>query len=91
MVQKHDSTDQALFARINNARGACYQSLNKPEQALLSYLQTDLLFFTDPEAHAEALYFLNRLWPVAGNPARAADAQARLVNRYASSKWANKQ
>ncbi|MEZ6133589.1 MAG: hypothetical protein R3C53_01635 [Pirellulaceae bacterium] len=90
MVQKYDSTDQGLFARINNAKGACYQKLDKPQQALLSYLQTDLLFFTEPEAHAESLYHLKNLWPTNGNPSRAADAQARLVSRYASSTWANK-
>ncbi len=90
MVQRYDSTDQALFAKLNNARGACYTALNEPEKALLSYLQTDLLFFTEPEAHAEALYHLHRLWPTAGDPARAADAQARLVNQYASSPWASK-
>ncbi|MCA9133000.1 MAG: hypothetical protein KDA45_07585, partial [Planctomycetales bacterium] len=78
MVQSHDSTDQGLFARINNAMGACYESLGQPKRALLRYLQTDLLFFTDAEAHAEALYHLAKLWPAAGEPARAAEARERL-------------
>ncbi len=90
LVQKYDSTDQGLFARINNARGACYSALGKPNQALYSYLQTDLLFFTDAEAHAEALYHLSQLWPKVGEPARAAEAQERLGTLYASSTWANK-
>lgn len=90
LVQKYDSTDQALFARINNARGACYSTLGKTNQALYSYLQTDLLFFTDAEAHAEALYHLSQLWPKVGEPARAAEAKARLRSLYASSLWANK-
>jgi tetratricopeptide (TPR) repeat protein len=90
MIQKYDSTDQALFARLNNAKGACYSKMNKPDRALLSYLQTDLLFFTDPETHAEALYNLKALWPTQGKPDRAADAQARLVSQYASSRWVSK-
>jgi Flp pilus assembly protein TadD len=90
LAQQLDSTDQPLFARINNARGACYAALGKTNQALLSYLQTDLLFFTDGETHAEALYHLTQLWPKAGQPARAAEAKARLSSQYASSTWANK-
>ncbi len=91
LVQQYDSTDQSLFARINNARGACQQALGQTNQALLSYLQTDLLFFTDAEAHAEALYHLIKLWPQAGQPARAAEAKERLSKQYASSVWANKE
>ncbi len=90
LAQQFDSTDQGLFARINNARGACYTSLGKTNQALLSYLQTDLMFFTDGEAHAEALYHLSQLWPKAGQPTRAAEAKERLGSQYASSSWANK-
>ncbi len=90
LAQQLDSTDQGLFARINNARGACYTSLGKTNQALLSYLQTDLMFFTDGEAHAEALYHLTQLWPKAGQPTRAAEAKQRLGTQYASSSWANK-
>jgi tetratricopeptide (TPR) repeat protein len=90
LIQKNDSTDQVLFARINNAKGACYQALKQPESALLRYLQTDLLFFTSAEAHAEALYQLSVLWPAVGDPARGAEAKSRLVQQYASSSWANK-
>ncbi|MCC7335972.1 MAG: hypothetical protein IT422_12800 [Pirellulaceae bacterium] len=90
LVQQYDSTDQELFARINNAKGAAYTALGKTNQALLSYLQTDLLFFTDAEAHAEALYHLAKLWPLTGQPARGAEAKARLTAQYASSIWANK-
>jgi tetratricopeptide (TPR) repeat protein len=91
LVQKNDSSDLELFAAIKNAQGACYQSLDQPKQALLRYLQTDLLFFTAPEAHAEALYHLTQLWTVVGEPARAAEARSRLTSLYASSTWANKQ
>lgn len=91
LISKSDSTDQELFARISNAMGGCYQKLDKPQQALvLGYLKTDLMFFTEPEAHAEALYNLKQLWARVGDSARAADAGARLVSQYAASAWANK-
>lgn len=90
MVEKNDSTDQELFARIYNAQGACFTTLNQSNLAVLAYLRTDLLFFTDPDAHAEALYYLSNLWAKIGEPSRASDAKARLVAAYAGSSWANK-
>lgn len=90
LIAKHDSTDQQLFARIYNAKGSCYERLDQTQQALLNYLKTDLLFFTEAEAHAEALYHLKQLWAKAGENSRAADAGSRLVSLYASSSWANK-
>lgn len=90
LVQKNDSSDQALFAKIKNAQGACYAALKQPKLAVVRYLQTDLLFFTAPEAHAEALYHLSQLWPEIGDPARGAEARSRLVSQYAASTWANK-
>ncbi|MEM8732648.1 MAG: hypothetical protein AAGG44_00395 [Planctomycetota bacterium] len=90
LVAATDSTDQELYARINNAKGACYLAQNKPTEALFHYLQTDLLFFGEAEAHAEALYHLADLWKQYGNPSKAADARQRLTNQYASSAWASK-
>ncbi len=90
LVARYDSTDQELFAHISNARGACYVELGKPNQALVRYLQTDLMFFTDPMAHAEALYNLSKLWTEVGQPGEAADARTRLQKRYASSSYAKK-
>jgi hypothetical protein len=90
LVQKNDSSDQALFAKIKNAQGACYKAMKQPKLAVVRYLQTDLLFFTAPEAHAEALYHLSQLWPEIGDPARGAEARSRLVSQYAASTWANK-
>ncbi len=90
LIDKYDSTNQELFARIYNAKGACYLSLNKPVQALLNYLKTDLLYFSESEPHAEALYHLKQLFPKVGENAKAADAGSRLLANYASSSWANK-
>lgn len=90
MAAKEDNSDLLLFAKINNARGDCYQKLNRPKQAAYSYLYTDLLFFTDPESHAESLYHLKKLLPALGEPARAALSGERLEKQYTSSVWATK-
>ncbi len=90
MVSKYDSTDQELFARIYNAQGDCYLLLKNTNLAVLAFLRTDLLFFTDADAHAEALYNLTQLWPKAGEPTRATETRNRLVSQYAGSTWANK-
>ncbi len=89
LVQKNDSSDQELFARIYNAQGACYTAMNQPQQALLAYLRTDLLFSSTPELHAEALYRLTQLWPKVGDPQRAAATRQRLTSTYPSSVWSN--
>lgn len=90
LAADNDSTELELFARISNARGACHIALGQPKQALTRYLQTDLLFFTDPITHAESLYHLSQLWAEIGEASRAADTKARLKKRYASSSWAKK-
>ena len=91
LVKKHDSSDQALFARIYNAQGMCYEALGQKQQALLAYLKTDLLFSSSPDLHAEALYHLTKLWPEAGQPQRSTEARQRLTSKYPSSPWTNKQ
>ncbi|MBX3423026.1 MAG: hypothetical protein KF752_15835 [Pirellulaceae bacterium] len=90
LAEREDNSDLQLFAEISNARGACYQQLNQPQRAAYSYLQTDLLFFTDAQAHAEALYHLKNLLTAVGQPAKAAQASQRLSSQYTSSVWANK-
>lgn len=90
LISKHDSSDQALFAAIYNAKGLCYESLGKNKQAILAYLHTDLLFFTASELHAEALYHLSVLWPKEGQQQRGTDARQRLTTNYSTSVWANK-
>lgn len=91
LVQKHDSSDQALFASIYNAQGLCLENMGKTNQAILAYLHTDLLFFTSTEAHAEALYHLSKLFPKANLQQRGIEARERLTAQYPSSTWAAKQ
>lgn len=91
IVAKNDpQLDGKLFARAYNAMGNCYLKQMKPKEALMAFLKTDLLFFTDSDAHAEALAKLAPLWESTGHADRATDARNKLKERYSGSSWATK-
>jgi tetratricopeptide (TPR) repeat protein len=89
LINKNDPQDVPLFARTYNALGKCYQKLNKPKDAVLAYLHTDVLFYTDADSHAEALYNLSKLWGDVNKQDRAVAARTTLKERYAGTVWAS--
>jgi tetratricopeptide (TPR) repeat protein len=88
LINKNDPQDSVLFARAYNAQGRCYLKQNKPKDAVLAFLHTDVLFYNDAEAHAEALYYLSKLWSDINKSDRAIAARSTLRERYAGSIWA---
>jgi tetratricopeptide (TPR) repeat protein len=88
VVSLGDPNDISLFARAYNTLGRCYMESEQPNDALLAYLHTDILFYGDPEAHAEALYHLDKLWQQVDRPERALQARKLLKQRYGGSVWA---
>jgi tetratricopeptide (TPR) repeat protein len=88
VINKNDPQDAVLFARTYNALGRCYLKQNKPKDALLAFLHTEVLFYSDAEAHAEALYHLSKLWTDVNKSDRAISARSTLRERYAGSIWA---
>src|SRR5262245_57031109 len=89
IIAKNDPADVPLFARTYNALGRCYLKQNKPKDALLAFLHTDLLFHTDADAHAEALFYLSSLWNDVNKTERGQAARTTLQQRYAGSVWNN--
>ena len=89
IIAKNDPQDAELFARAYNALGDAHRKLNQPEDALLAYLHTHVLFFSHSDAHAEALYRLVNLWTDQNQNDRALESRNLLRTRYSNSRWAN--
>jgi tetratricopeptide (TPR) repeat protein len=70
--------------------GDCYQAAGRTKEAILAYLRVDILFPKEKTHHAEALYYLSRLFAQDGKFDKAADAQARLQQSYPRSQWTAK-
>ncbi len=90
IIRDNDPQDGELFARAYNALGICHLKASRWKDALLAFLHVDLLFASNSDAHAEALYYLSDLWTRIGRSDRAVEARSLLKSRYAGSSWANK-
>lgn len=90
ILAANDSREKSLlFARAYNALGNCYLKTDQPQEAVLAFLHVSLLFYQDPDAHAEALYHLGQLWRKLNKSERAIRAESQLKSRYSGSRWAN--
>jgi tetratricopeptide (TPR) repeat protein len=90
VIAAADPEDAELCAKAYNALGSCLRKAGRSKDALLAFLHVDILYASQPAAHAEALKNLTELWSEVGNPARAAEAQDILKSRYANSRWAKR-
>lgn len=88
LIAKNDPNDPEVFGHAYNALGACYMQIGATKEALLAYLHTDILYFTNTQAHPEALYHLARLWDQVNRSDRAVRARSMLQSRYPASRWA---
>jgi tetratricopeptide (TPR) repeat protein len=79
-----DASTQAL---AYNTLGDCYAEANKPKDALLAYLHTEILYSADKEQHARALAKISQTWRVLKRDDRANEALARLQEQYPKSPW----
>ena len=89
VIREEDPENKRLFAYAYNALGACERKKGNLKEAALAYLHTDLLF-PEPAAHAEALYYLTKIWPELGQTNRANDAQKLLRGPYKNSAWSRR-
>ena len=84
--QASESESQTL-AHAWVLKGDCFRAKNMPKDALMAYLHVDVLYPSEPAAHAEALYHLVSLWAPAGHQDRADEANAKLATKYPNSPW----
>lgn len=90
MIATENSDNKLLFAHLYNALGAIHQKNSNWKEARTAYLHTDLLFATEAELHAEALFHLSKIWAQLEETDRAAMARDTLKSRYRNSYWAGK-
>ena len=88
ILAKADPEDVALHARAYNTLGGALLKAGRNKEALMAYLHVDVLYFTIPEAHAEALANLAKLWDAEHKTERAVRARAILQEQYGNSPWA---
>jgi tetratricopeptide (TPR) repeat protein len=91
VIKDADPEDRPLNAAAYNALGDCYRVAKQTKPALFAYLHTDLLYSSEPAAHAEALYHLTQLWDAIGRPDQSRAAKQTLAEKYAASPWAKRE
>jgi tetratricopeptide (TPR) repeat protein len=90
IIEHIDPDDTTALAQSYNALGASYQAAGDLRAARDAYLHVDLLFNSAGPEHAESLYRLTHIWKELRQPTRAQDAQQRLTDDYALSRWAGR-
>jgi hypothetical protein len=90
VIASNDPKNVPLMARAYNALGIAYMKEGRKKDAILQFLFTHLLYFQEPDAHAEALYYLSSLFQEVNKPERALEVSNTLKQRYAGSVWVTK-
>ena len=87
VIKNASAEDSAAQAVAWNTLGDCLREANKPKEALLAYLRTDLLYGDDKEQHARALSEIVRLFRRLKQDDRADEIYARLKQDFPASPW----
>jgi tetratricopeptide (TPR) repeat protein len=87
ILDEASDEDTKTLAETCIRLGDCYQAGGRTKEAILAYLRVDILFPKEKKQHAEALYYLSRLFAQDGKPDKASEAAARLQEHYPRSPW----
>jgi len=91
IIKDSSPEEKELLSRAYTVLGGAYRSMaGKEQDALIQFLTVDLVYNTQPESHAEALFNLGELWDKGSNPERAREARQNLKTAYPASPWAAK-
>ena len=83
--------DAAGQAPAYNTLGDCLRAANRPKDALLAYLHTDLLYSKDKEEHPRALHQISLIFRQLKQDGRADEFAQPLENRIPSQPLGNRQ
>jgi tetratricopeptide (TPR) repeat protein len=87
VIQAAPAEDVPAQAAAYNTLGDCLRAANRPKDALLAYLHTDLLYGKDKEEHPRALHQIERLFRLLKQDGRADEYAQRLRQEYPRSPW----
>jgi tetratricopeptide (TPR) repeat protein len=88
VIQGNPPEDAAAQAPAYNTLGDCLRAANRPKDALVAYLHTDLLYSKDKEQHPRALQQISELFRELKQDSRAGEFAQRLKQEYPRSPWA---
>jgi TolA-binding protein len=87
VIQGNPAEDAAAQAPAYNTLGDCLRAANRPKDALVAYLHTDLLYSKDKEEHPRALHQIAALFRQLKQDGRADEFVKRLKDEYPRSPW----
>jgi tetratricopeptide (TPR) repeat protein len=88
IIDKLDDRNPEIAAMAYNAQGTAYRKAGKPDKAVLAFLRVHLMYSLQPDAHAEAVANLEKLFNETHKPKHAQEMHSILNDRYKSSRWA---
>jgi tetratricopeptide (TPR) repeat protein len=87
VIAQADPEDATLLAEAYNAKGIALVKAGRNQEALYAFLHVETLYAADPQAHAETLFWLVRVWGDLKNPQRALEARRALGEQYPESRF----
>ncbi len=90
IIKVEDSTNAFVFSYLYNSLGSIYLQQDKLKEARSAFLVTQLLYTTERDPHAEAVYHLTLIWPKLNQGERANSARSILRDRHRNTVWAMK-
>jgi len=82
-IARESGSEDALFqAMVYNSLGSAYDQADKPHEAALAYMHTDILFSSARSEHIKSLKELHRLWKKIQRTTRAEEVAKRLKDLY---------
>lgn len=88
MIAKTDPEQVSAMAGAYNILGTALKKAGRTKEALMAFLHVDVLYYSDADAHAEALANLAELWNTLQQTERAVRARRTLDERYPTSPFA---
>jgi tetratricopeptide (TPR) repeat protein len=87
VIQANPAEDADSQAPAYNTLGDCLRAANRPKDALIAYLHTDMLYSKDKEEHPRALHGIASAFRQLKQDARADEFAQRLKQEYPRSAW----